>query len=257
MNKPTAEAASPAVHIVIPARLGSTRLARKVLRQIAGRSMLEWVWRVAMASEVGPVWIATDAEEVLELAQSFAASAVLTSPEHLSGTDRCAELARTLGWNESVRVINLQGDEPQMPLACLRQLAALSRNHADSVCSLYTPVLSAQEFHNPAVVKLVTDQLGRALYFSRAAIPSPRDEVLGWPNTHVRRHLGLYAYPVGLLQQLTALAPSPLELLEKLEQLRWLQHGVTIHMAQATVVPPAGVDTEADLLRVQQSWCAE
>lgn len=245
---------NPPVHIVIPARLGSTRLRAKVLREIAGRSMLEWVWRTAVASAVGPVWIATDAQEVVDHAKGFSADVVMTSVQHPSGTDRCAEVAERLGWAESVRVINLQGDEPQMPLACLRQLAALSQCHSDRVCTLYTPIESELELADPAIVKLVSDLTGRALYFSRAPIPWPRDENTPAIMTFARRHLGLYAYPVGLLCHLTSLPPSPLEQLEKLEQLRWLQHGVAIQLAEASVVPPAGVDTEADLHRVQRDW---
>lgn len=247
------------VKVVIPARLASTRLAEKPLQSIAGRSLLEWVWRRANESAVGEVIIATDSERIMQHAKTFGAFAVLTRNDHQSGTDRCAEVAQRQAWSDRTLVINLQGDEPQMPALCLQQMAQLVRTHSDAVCSLYEAITDVDTFHDAAAVKVVCDLNDRALYFSRAAIPHCRDvdaSVAHDPSaTRLgRRHIGLYAYSVARLRQFTQLPISAYEHSEKLEQLRLLEHGIPIQMAQACARVPAGIDTPADLQRVRRSW---
>ena len=267
-----AEAKTAEVKIVIPARLQSSRLAEKVLLPIAGRPMLEWVWRAAEQSRVGEVIIATDHERVAGVAQAFGARVCMTAAHHQSGSDRCAQGAADLGWADNVRVLNLQGDEPQMAPACLRQLAALSGAHSAAVCTLYQPIHNAAEWHDPAVVKVVCDSRDRALYFSRAAVPHCREGASPWQPDHqpqqdsqpqreqglkpgiYRRHIGLYAYPVKVLRRFTALPPGALEQVEKLEQLRMLEAGIPVVLAAACAPVPAGVDTHEDWQRVCAAW---
>ncbi|MCG8463243.1 MAG: 3-deoxy-manno-octulosonate cytidylyltransferase [Xanthomonadales bacterium] len=243
------------VKVVIPARLASTRLPNKPLVEIAGRSMLEWVWRRAVESAVGEVVIATDSEQIMQLASGFGADAALTQQTHLSGTDRCAEVATQRGWSDDTLVINLQGDEPQIPTACLQQMAALISEYPEAVCSLYEPIVEREVFHDPAAVKVVCDQRERALYFSRAPIPHDRDQTQDGTTAMLgRRHIGLYAYSVARLRAFTELPSSPYEQREKLEQLRLLEHGIPIQMARCCAKVPAGIDTPADLARVRASW---
>ncbi|GAB4181153.1 MAG: 3-deoxy-manno-octulosonate cytidylyltransferase [Wenzhouxiangellaceae bacterium] len=244
--------------IVIPARLQSSRLAEKVLLPIHGRSMLEWVWRRAVASDVGEVVVATDHPRIVDVVEGFGGTVMLTSAEHVSGGDRVAEVARRAGWDTADRVINLQADEPQMPAACLRQLARLSDEHDDAVASLYQPLDNITQLNDSSVVKVVCDVHGRALYFSRAAIPWRRDSTAQSDSNLAayRRHLGLYAYPVELLLRWSQLPPSPCEQVEKLEQLRMLEHGIPIVLAAAAEAVPAGIDTAEDWQRVVADWDA-
>jgi len=247
--------------VVIPARYGSTRLPAKALLEIAGRPMLQWVIDAAMRSRAEEVLVATDDARVAAVAidprAPQRAIAVMTSAGHLSGTDRIAEVSAAQGWDERTIVVNVQGDEPQLPPQLIDQVAALLENHAEAdIATLSTPVTALHELLDPNVVKVVSSGTGHALYFSRAPIPWHRDgapqgfasqtSVLG-----AQRHLGLYAYRVSALQRLTRIPPSDLELIEKLEQLRALQAGMRIVVGVATVVPGAGVDTEQDLARVR------
>jgi len=245
-----------AYHIVIPARLSAQRLPNKPLAMIAGRSLIEHVYRKACESNTDSVIIATDSAEVFEVAESFGANVLMTSADHLSGSDRLAECIEIMGWPDDAVVVNLQADEPLRPAVCLDQVASLLENSPDSeVASLYFPIQTAQEILDPNVVKVVLDSSQRALYFSRSAIPFPRSQSLeeavarglSW-----NRHVGLYAYRAGVLRLFTRMAPSPLESLEKLEQLRFLEAGHVISMAQAAQFIPAGVDTPADLERVRK-----
>lgn len=240
--------------IVIPARLESSRLPGKVLLSIGGRSMLEWVWRAALESQVGAVCIATNHRKVARAAKAFGAEVHMTGDHHASGTDRIAQVAADLAWADDDLVINLQGDEPQMPPQCLRQLALLAQLHPGAVCSLFQAIHARNELEDPAVVKVVTDDQGRALYFSRAPIPWPRNGQPDWRSGLFRRHLGLYAYPVRALRLLAHLPPAPCELVEKLEQLRLLYAGIDLYLQAAECPVPAGVDTEDDLQRVQSQW---
>lgn len=248
-------------HIVIPARLESQRLPEKPLAPVAGHPLIEHVWRRARMSGAQSVVIATDSERVHQAARHFGADVVMTSARHTSGSDRIAECAELKGWSDDVLLVNLQGDEPLMPPVCLDQVAKLLLDDPGAdVASLYWRVHEAAEAEDPNVVKVVTDRDGRALYFSRSAIPHFRDrqevthhdhDAYGW-----KRHIGLYAYRVGALRAFTAMAPSPLEATEKLEQLRFLESGRRIRMAEASEFIPAGVDTPQDLERVRRLLAA-
>lgn len=246
-----------AYHIVIPARFASERLPGKVLLDLAGQPLLQHVWQRASESTAQSVVIATDDERIAVAAESFGAQAVLTSAAHQSGSDRIAECAALLGWPDDHLVVNLQGDEPLMPAACLDQVAALLVQRTDcEVASLYWPITEPDEVENPNAVKVVTDAQDRALYFSRAAIPYSRthtsigaamDAGVRW-----KRHLGLYAYRLAALRRFSACAPSPLERAERLEQLRFMEQGGRIAMARAVEFIPAGIDTADDLERVRK-----
>lgn len=244
-------------HVLIPARYQSTRLPGKPLLQIAGKPMLQHVHEKALASGARSVVIATDDERIAAAARKFSATVCMTSPGHDSGSERLAEAVELLGLEENEIIVNLQGDEPLMPPELLRQVAQGLARHADiDMATLCTRILDAGELFDPNAVKVVMDARGRALYFSRAPIPWDRDafavsrEQLPEHVPHYR-HLGLYAYRVAYLKQYAALSPCALEQRESLEQLRVLWHGAAIHVAEAAVVPPAGVDTEKDLARVR------
>ena len=244
--------------VVIPARFGSTRLPGKPLLDIAGQTMIERVYRRACASAAERVVIATDDERVAEAAKRFGAEVCMTSTEHESGTDRLQETAAQLGLSDEQCVINVQGDEPLVPPAIIDQVADNLRACQEAgMATLSTPIDCAEVFHDPNAVKVVSDRHGFALYFSRAPIPWPRDEMmtdaLSLPAGLVpQRHLGIYAYRVAFLHRFVTWPVSALEAVEKLEQLRALEQGVRIHVAEAREVPPAGVDTERDLAHLRE-----
>jgi 3-deoxy-manno-octulosonate cytidylyltransferase (CMP-KDO synthetase) len=243
-------------HIVIPARLAAQRLPNKPLADIDGRSLIEHVYRRASQANAESVIIATDSVEVRDMAESFGAVALMTSADHQSGSDRLAECIGLMGWPAETLVVNLQGDEPQMPPACLDQVAELLQNSplAD-VASLYYPIQQAAEVSDPNVVKVVLNHSGHALYFSRSVIPFPRGSTLEQAitgGTQWKRHVGLYAYRAGALKAFAQMSPSLLETTEKLEQLRFLEAGRAIAMARAVEFIPAGVDTPADLERIRK-----
>ncbi len=245
-----------AFHIVIPARFASQRLPGKVLLDLAGRPMLQHVWQRATESSAESVVIAADDERIVAVARSFGAQAVLTNSEHQSGSDRVAECALQLGWPDDQLVVNLQGDEPLMPAACLDQVAALLHAQADcEVASLYWPITDATEVRNPNVVKVITDTENRALCFSRAVIPFARDypdiDAAMLAGIEWKRHLGLYAYRLAALRHYTASEPTPLEQTERLEQLRIMEQGGRIAMARACEFIPTGIDTQDDLERIR------
>lgn len=245
-----------AYHIVIPARFASERLPGKVLLDLAGQPLLQHVWQRATESSAKSVVIATDDERIVAAAKSFGAQVVLTRSDHQSGSDRIAECAIQLGWPDDHLVVNLQGDEPLMPPACLDQVAALLDERTDcEIASLYWPISEAEEVLNPNAVKVVTDSENRALYFSRAPIPFARahkdtNEAIA-AGIIWKRHLGLYAYRLAALHHFTSCAPTPLEMTEKLEQLRMMEQGGRIAMARACEFIPAGIDTPDDLRRVR------
>ena len=227
---------------VIPARLASTRMAHKVLRPIAGRPMVEWVWRAARSSGLmDPVVVATDADEVAAACRVRSIPVVMTSPTCPSGSDRVREVARQV---DADIYVNIQGDEPTLTPDFFPPLLDLfARPEVEvSTLSVHCP---PHEFTNPNAVKVVTALNGRALYFSRTTIPFDRDQV-GF--TGYRKHLGIYAYRKSALERFAALPPSPLEKLERLEQLRLLENGIGIYVAEAPR-DTIGVDTEDDLVR--------
>ncbi|HEY9199160.1 MAG TPA: 3-deoxy-manno-octulosonate cytidylyltransferase [Gammaproteobacteria bacterium] len=245
--------------VVIPARYGSSRLPGKPLRMLAGRTMVEHVYRRACESGAEQVVIATDDARIETVARGFGAAVEMTAADHPSGTDRLAEVVERLGWSGDTVVVNLQGDEPLMPPVLIRQVADnLTAQPQAAIATLCTPIIEAAEFFDPNVVKVVGDGDGFALYFSRAPIPWSRDafavsrERLPADVAH-RRHLGLYAYRAGFLRAYRSLSPAPLESIEMLEQLRALWHGYRIHVADAVAQPGTGVDVEADAVRVEQA----
>jgi len=249
--------------VVIPARYASTRLPGKPLLDIGGLPMIQRVVERACASAATEVLVATDDERIAAVVRHprnpGARIAVLTDAALASGTDRVAAVAAARGWPDSLIVVNVQGDEPFLPSQLIDQAAAtLAADPGAEIATLATPIGTLAEFIDPNVVKVVTDLQGRALYFSRAAIPFTRDVAVADATTPVEfggamRHIGLYAYRAGALRRLVQLAPSPLETRERLEQLRALQNGMAIAVAQAAVVPDPGVDTEADLRRARTS----
>ena len=241
--------------VVIPARYGSSRLPGKALREIAGKPMVQWVYERACASGAAEVLIATDDDLIISAAHSFGAPAEMTARVHASGTDRIAEVARAHRWAAEEIIVNVQGDEPLIPVALIRQVGALLEGDADAdIGTLATPIESLDEFLDPNAVKVVTNLTGRALYFSRAPIPWHRDGAAGTGSQRdfsgARRHIGIYAYRVRALQRLAQLPVTPLEAAEKLEQLRALEHGLGIQVGEALERPGPDVNTLADLERV-------
>jgi 3-deoxy-manno-octulosonate cytidylyltransferase (CMP-KDO synthetase) len=229
---------------VIPARLQSTRLTRKVLRPIAGRPMVEWVWRAAANSgQMDPVVVATDSEEVASVCRERGIPVVMTSPDCPSGTDRVREVARQI---DADIYVNIQGDEPTLTADFFPPLLAPFARPDVDVTTLAVPC-PADEINNPNAVKVVTALDGRALYFSRATIPFDRDGI-GFAG--YRKHLGIYAYRKAALEKFAALSPGKLERLERLEQLRLLENGLTLYVANAPR-DTIGVDTGDDLARAE------
>jgi 3-deoxy-manno-octulosonate cytidylyltransferase (CMP-KDO synthetase) len=242
--------------VVIPARYASSRLPGKVLLNIGGKPMIQRVYERACASRAHEVLIATDDPQIVNAAHAFGVEAIMTSPSHKSGTDRIAEVARAKGWGESEIVVNVQGDEPMIPPALIDQVGSvLESNPSAMIATLATPVTSIAEFMDPNAVKVVTDGEGRALYFSRAPIPWDRDGAAAGPPSQksfagARRHVGIYGYRVGGLLRLASLEPSPLEQRERLEQLRALENGFEIRVADCLEQPGPDVNTAADLERL-------
>ena len=237
--------------VVIPARFASTRLPAKPLADIGGQAMVVRVAERARASGAEAVVVATDHETVKSVVEAAGFVALMTSPDHASGTERLVEVVDTLGWDDAVRVVNVQGDEPLIDPALVNEVAALL-DGAD-MATLGHAIVDPAEFANPNVVKLVRDAQGHALYFSRAPIPWPRDAMMRGAAVApgALRHIGLYAYRAGFLRGYARLAPSPLESVEMLEQLRVLWHGHRIAVGLAANAPAPGVDTAEDLERVR------
>jgi 3-deoxy-manno-octulosonate cytidylyltransferase (CMP-KDO synthetase) len=248
------------IHVVIPARYSAARLPGKPLRVIGDRPLIQWVWQCARASEAASVIIATDDARVRDAAQGFGADCLMTSPQHASGTDRIAEVARTKGFAADDIVVNLQGDEPMMPARVVNEVAAaLQARPQIDIATVVAPIHSLAEFLDPSCVKALRAADGSALYFSRAPVPWPRDNVAaGLPTRFAGawRHIGIYAYRVRSLLQFAAWPATPLEETEKLEQLRALEHGMRIHLVTLSEAPPAGVDTPEDLARVRAGLAA-
>jgi 3-deoxy-manno-octulosonate cytidylyltransferase (CMP-KDO synthetase) len=243
--------------VVIPVRYASTRLPGKALMPLDDKPIIQWVYERASAAGAHEVLIATDDDLIVSAAHSFGAEVVMTSTGHASGTDRIAEVARLRGWSPASVVVNVQGDEPLMPAALIRQVAVLLAAHANAdMATLATPITTLSEFLDPNTVKVVADGAGRALYFSRAPIPWNRDGapagLASQRDLHgARRHIGIYAYRVAALLRLAALPVSALENSEKLEQLRALEDGFDIRVAEAAQRPGPDVNTLADLERVR------
>jgi 3-deoxy-manno-octulosonate cytidylyltransferase (CMP-KDO synthetase) len=242
--------------VLIPARLASTRLPRKPLADIAGVPMVVRVAQRASRSAAGQVVVAADHTEIVDACAAHGVAAVLTRADHATGSDRLAEACGLLGLPDAHVVVNVQGDEPLIDASLIDACAALLDANPDCVMGTVAHAIDEpSEFMNPNVVKLVCDAAGRALYFSRAPIPWWRDGyaagVASLAVPRPLRHVGLYAYRAGFLKRFPTLAPSPLETLESLEQLRVLWHGERIAVHLSDTRPGPGVDTPQDLERVR------
>ncbi len=243
--------------VVIPARHASSRLPGKPLLDIGGKPMVQHVYERSVESGAEEVVVATDDARIQTAVEAFNGKACMTSENHLSGTDRLAEVVEQRGYADADIVVNVQGDEPLIPPQLIRQVAEILETHASAaVATLCTPITTAAEIFDPHVVKAVMDENGYALYFSRAAIPWDRDAFIvstdSMPENSLHyRHIGIYAYRAEFLKHYSQLAVSPLETMESLEQLRVLWHGYKIAMAVADTVPGHGVDTESDLEQVR------
>lgn len=240
------------MHVIIPARYASTRLPGKPLLDIAGKPLIQRVYECARASGIPDVTVATDDDRIAACVREFGGQVCLTSDRHQSGTDRIAEAIAKLGLPDDEIVINLQGDEPRMPPALLRQVADRLAACADAVMATARHALADYDsFTNPNVTKVVCDTEGYALYFSRAPIPWPRDTMslarTARPKLLAHRHIGLYAYRAGFVREYAQWPVCALEALEALEQLRVLWAGRRIAVVEADVEPGPGVDTPADL----------
>jgi 3-deoxy-manno-octulosonate cytidylyltransferase (CMP-KDO synthetase) len=232
---------------VIPARLGSTRLPRKVLREIGGRPLVAWVYEAARkAKSLSDVVVATDSAEVMSACEALAIPAMMTSEKHPCGSDRIHEV---MGKRQADIYVNIQGDEPLLtPEHLDRLLSPFLDRPGEVYVSTLKVAIDKDAARDPNNVKVITDVQDRALYFSRYPIPYDRDNI---GNVGYYKHLGLYAYRGETLDKFHRLPPSPLELAEKLEQLRFLQNGIPVHVLE-TQFDTIGVDTEADLARVQE-----
>jgi 3-deoxy-manno-octulosonate cytidylyltransferase (CMP-KDO synthetase) len=235
-------------NIVIPARFGSTRLPGKALLPIADKPMVAWVWERAMQAGAEHVVVATDDQRIVDEMTSRGAQVAMTRADHASGTDRLAEVVDQLEWADDAIVVNLQGDEPLMPVANIQRVAAMLSETAGADMATLMEPLTAADADQQSVVKVVSSEAGRALYFSRSAIPFHRE---GGVPAPMFRHIGLYAYRAGFLQTFVGWPPAVAEQSESLEQLRALAHDARIQIELAPATVPAGVDTESDLAAVR------
>ncbi|MEW5250239.1 3-deoxy-manno-octulosonate cytidylyltransferase [Microbulbifer discodermiae] len=247
----------PPFDVVIPARFGSSRLPGKPLVDIGGEPMIQHVYRRASDSSAQRVVVATDDNRVAEAVRAFGGEVCMTSADHVSGTDRLQEVAVKLNLAADRILVNVQGDEPLIPSTVIDQVAANLAGTSAGAATLAEPIGSAEDFLNPNIVKVVTSESGFAHYFSRAPIPWPRDafsrDPCRLPDGFLpRRHIGIYAYRVALLNRFVAWPVAPLEATECLEQLRFLYHEQPIHVADACEQVPGGVDTEQDLERMRE-----
>jgi len=245
--------------VVIPARYASTRLPGKPLLDIGGMPMIQHVWRRAVESGAEKTIIATDDPRIASACSGFGARVEMTDSVHASGTERIAEVTDKLSFPDNTIVVNVQGDEPSIPSSLIFQVAENLKTHAAAVdvATLCERIVERESVFDPDVVKVVIDHRGLALYFSRAPIPWDR-EAFRQPSPNVDgtgayfRHIGIYAYRAGYLRTYVSLPPSPLEKIERLEQLRILYHGGRIHVAEALEDPGPGVDSPGDLERVRR-----
>lgn len=243
--------------VIIPARLNSTRLPGKLLLPIEGKSMLRHVIERVLMSDAKHVYVAVDDQQLAETVVGTQATPIMTSVDHASGTDRIVEVLQTLNADANDIVVNVQGDEPLIPPSVVNQVAQILIDHPSiGVASLYSVVSSPEEILDPNVVKVVLNSDSFAMYFSRAPIPWDREKFTdGEPRTvepHWCRHLGIYAYRVWALQKFVSWRPSLLEQIEHLEQLRFLENGISIVLGEVVEPVSIGVDTPQDLARVRE-----
>lgn len=244
-------------HVAIPSRFGSTRFPGKPLADIQGKPMVQHVYERALTSGADSVTVATDDQKIVSAVEAFGGKVVMTRSDHVSGTDRLQEVAEKLGLPDDAILVNVQGDEPLVPAATVKQVAGnLASNPSCALATLCEPITDATALHNPNVVKVVMNQSGKALYFSRATIPYARDAFAASPGSLPEgeqtwyRHIGMYAYRVGFLNDFVKWGACPLELCESLEQLRALWNNREIHCDIACEIPGPGVDTPEDLQAV-------
>lgn len=243
----------PPFHIVIPARYASQRFPQKMLADLSGKPVVQWVYELALKAGAQSVTIATDHAAIETAAKAFGADVVMTRPDHENGTERLSEVAKLQGWLGDEIVVNVQGDEPLLPISLIHDaVRALAEDPESEMATVACPINRKEDIFNPSVVKVVCDAKGRALYFSRATMPWDRDGFADGANVIAEgypalRHIGLYVYRVSLLDRYAQMPMSPLEKWEKLEQLRFLHQGIKVQVATTPKMPPHGVDTPEDL----------
>ena len=242
--------------VAIPARFDATRLPGKPLRLLAGEPLILHVARRALAAGAREVWVAADDARIAQALSGTDVRIAMTAKTHASGSDRLAECAAIAGWPDDMVVVNLQGDEPFAPASGIRAVAALAHDASVAMATLATPIGSAEELLDPAMVKVVRTDNDDALYFSRASIPWPRDAFAHRRDTLPQgggwlRHIGIYGYRVAFLRHFAAMPPGRLERIESLEQLRALEAGFVIKVGLAPESFPPGVDTPEDLARAE------
>lgn len=243
--------------IIIPSRYASSRLVGKPLLDIAGKPMIQHVYERAQQSHASAVIIATDDDRIEQVASDFGADVCMTRADHVSGTDRLAEVAEQRAFSDEDIIINVQGDEPCLPASLINQVANDLQQHPDAdIATLFSQITQEKHVFDPNAVKVIMDKSGYALYFSRAPIPWMRDHFDQQstlpPELPHYRHIGLYGYRANFLKHYAELDPCVLEQEESLEQLRALYNGKKIHLTEATVNPGHGVDTQQDLIEVRQ-----
>ncbi len=244
--------------VIIPARYASSRLPGKPLLDIAGKPMIYHTWKQAQKAGAERVIVATDNAKIAQAVENFGGEVCMTAEKHNSGTERLMEVVEKLQLSQDEIIVNVQGDEPLIPPEIIRQVAENLAQNTAPMATLGVKIEEEEELFNPNVVKAVANKEGYALYFSRAPIPWQRDNFalapkkfpLEWQNQYLR-HIGLYAYRAGFIQQYVSWLPSPLEQMESLEQLRVLWYGEKIHIARALKTPAVGVDTAEDLAKVR------
>ena len=242
---------------IIPARYASTRFPGKPLAMLGNKPMIYWVYE-SVSKVFNHLVVATDDDRIYKAVMDFGGRVVMTSPDHLSGTDRCAEAYKHYQDQSGVQfshVVNIQGDEPLIKAEQLRILMDCFQTPGTRIATLIQPLQNQEELENPNVVKVVVDKLFRALYFSRNPIPHMRDLSPGqWSESHTYySHIGLYAFRSEVLEEVVQLPPAALELAESLEQLRWMEHGIPIH-TRITHLPSLGVDTPEDLEKISSQF---
>lgn len=237
-------------HIIIPARMASSRLPGKLLLEFSGKTILEHVFLKALQVPAKSVTIATDDEQIFAVANGFGAAVLMTDKNHQSGTERVAEASRLLGIKSTDIIVNLQADEPQMPPELLVQVASMLQAEDNDWATLYWPIDNFADWQNPNVVKVVMTDNNQALYFSRSPIPYFRDYPLQLPQAY--RHIGVYAYSNHSLQKFVQSPSNHLEQFECLEQLRALSLGMRIKLQKARSLPGQDINTAADFARLLQ-----
>ncbi len=239
-------------HIIIPARLASSRLPGKILEEISGKPLIQHVYENALLCSAKSVVVGVDDKKVFDIAKAFGATVCMTKLEHENGTDRLSEVVQQLGLGDDEIIVNIQGDEPLMPKEAVLQAVKAMVDHPDAaVATLCLRIQEQEEILDQNIVKVVLDKNNFALYFSRAPIPWDRT-AFNIKNNPYYRHVGLYAYRAKTLQKYSQWEKSPLERIEMLEQLRVLWQGEKIHVSMINQALPPGIDTEEDLERFRK-----